>query len=122
MKAFFRLGVLLLVALMVATPAVSTRAQGANCYGVPDADCQLLTAAGANSTGFQQGFNMDYKLNFKFSGDSNGKKSTGDFNVTGTGVFGAAAAAAGAAADPAAAMSALLISNVINYDANTDGQ
>jgi len=80
-----------------------------------------LTAAGANSAGFQQGFNMDYKLAFKFSGNSGGKTSTGDISVDGTGVLGAAAAAAGASADPTAAMSALLFSNVINYNATTDG-
>jgi len=126
MKSIIRFGLVLLVAMiMVATPALSARAQGANCYGVPDADCQLLTAAGANSTGFAQGFNMDYKLNFKFAGNSGGTASTGDVNVTGTGAFGiaaGAAASASGASDPMAALSSLLFSNVINFSSNTDGK
>jgi hypothetical protein len=119
MKSIFRFGVMLLVAVMLATPVASTRAQGDTCYGVPAGDCALLNGLSGTSAAFAQGFNMDYKLDFKFNGSSAGTAQTGNVTISGTGVLGtAAAAASGGASDPSAMLSALLFSNVINYDIN----
>jgi len=119
MKSIIRLGVFLLVALMVVSPAISTRAQD-TCYGVPEADCKLVTEASANSAAFQQGFTMDYKIAFSGKGTSNGTDSSGAVNVSGSGVLGTAAAAA-AGADPSAMMNAFLFSNVINFETSGSG-
>jgi len=123
MKSIFRFGVILLVALMVAAPAITTRAQADPCYVIPAADCTLLQGTSTTSAAFAQGFNMDYTLAIKYNGTSAGTTQSGDVTVNGTGMLGtAAAAASGGAADPSAMLSALLFSNVINFSSNSAGQ
>lgn len=122
MKSLFRGGILLaIVALIAFTPALTTRAQGAPCYGLADADCKLLQEASdpANSAKLTS-FVMDYNVTLKVVGTGT---SDIDLNVTGTGPFSVdASKVSGASSDPTAALSALTMANTINASLTSDGK
>src|SRR5579859_3716029 len=127
MKSLFRLGIVVIIAVLALTPALGVKAQSSNCtssmaYGLADADLKLFCGAfdQANLVKFTS-FIMDYNLAVKATGTPQGDVA---INVQGNGPFAVdtAAMSAGGSSNPMAAMTAIQASNVIKASASGGGQ
>ncbi|MEP7287943.1 MAG: hypothetical protein ABI947_19500 [Chloroflexota bacterium] len=120
MKSIIRFSIALLIAVIAATPAFSARAQGTNCYGLADADCQLYYGALApdNMAKFAS-FAMDYTLAAKIK-TTGATAQDADIKVEGSGSFSGDPKSF-TAANPSAGLSSLLFSNVIKANVTSNG-
>jgi hypothetical protein len=84
MKSIFRLGVLVLIAVLVAFPVMSMQAQTADkqCFGLAGGDCDLLYAAFSPDSGAQyaKGTTFDFTLDLKVKAEE-----SADISIKGTG-------------------------------------